>query len=251
MERRLRPAPLVLLAASAVLAAPAVFADSGPGSPPGREILPPREEVWETFLGYVVGLIRTDTEARAEFSFLLRILPELDVKETYRRISYVAWGDSRIVDARALTFGFDGDLEYPIPLSILGYHPGSISASAEISLREIGRGVGERTLAGQFYLFVVERGYARIVFDAWLDALAGSLLDSFSLEALALLTYRGELHALLVGRGLRGQSVPWVVNLARNKVKFPVPDEFRAVADRLLQAGAGAGAGGARDAAKP
>lgn len=251
MERTLRPAPLVLLAASAVLAAQAVFADSSPGSPPGREILLPREEVWETFLAYVVGLIRTDTAAHAEFSHLLEILPELNVKETYRRIRYVEWGDSRIADARAITFGFDGDLEYPIPLSILGYHPGSISASSEISLREIDRGVGERTLAGPFHLFVVEQGYARIVFDGWLDALAGSLLDTFSLEALALLTYRGELHALLVGRGVRGQSVPWVVNLARNKVKFPVPDEIRAVADRLLRPGADAGAEPIQDAGEP
>lgn len=242
MGRTLHPAPLLLLAASAVLAAPAAFAEAGLKSPPGREILPPREQVWETFLGYVVGLIRTDTAARAEFSYLLEILPELDVKETYRRISYVEWGDSRLAGARALTFGFDGDLEYPIPLSILGYHPGSISASAVIGLREIGRGIGGRILAGPYHLFVVERGYARIVFDAWLDALAGSLLDTFTLEALALLTYQGELHALLVGRGVRGQSVPWAVNLARNKVKFPVPNEFRTVADQLLLSGNGAGA---------
>jgi hypothetical protein len=43
---------------------------------------------------------------------------------------------------------------------------------------------------------------------------------------------------------LRDQVVPWTVNLASNKVRFPVPRELMALAERLLHFDSAGGAAG-------
>ena len=241
-RRMLRCGTMLLLAAAAARAPVELAADTGM-TRPGREILLPPGEVLDTFLGYVVGLIRSDTSALLDIPYLLDLLPEVRDSPDMRRIRSLAWLGPGVVEEPRLAFWFDGDLHYPIPLSILGYHPGSIDASSEIELRETLRGRGSRSFRGPYHLFTVDRGFARVTFDEWLDGLAGSILDTFTLEGFALLTFRGEWHVMLVGRGVHGKAVPWAVNLARNKIAFPVPRELRAVAEALLLAEA-AGADG-------
>jgi hypothetical protein len=230
--RMLRCGMMLLLAATATHAPVELAAEAGM-TRPGREILLPRSEVLDTFLGYVVGLIRSNASALLDIPYLLDLLPEVRDSPDMRRMRSLAWLGPGVVEEPRLAFWFDGDLHYPIPISILGYHPGSIDASAEIELREMLRGRGSKSFRGPYHLFTVDRGFVRVTFDEWLDGLAGSILDTFTLEAFALLTYRGEWHAVLVGRGVHGKTVPWVVNLARNKIAFPVPRELRAVADAL------------------
>jgi hypothetical protein len=234
MNRRAYRHAIVLVLTAAVLLSPASLAAEESHDRPGREILLPRSEVLDTFLGYVAGLIRSDTSARLDISYLLELLPEVKDSEGMRHIRSIAWLHGGATEGSVLSFRFDGDLHYPIPLSILGYHPGAFDASDEIGLREIHRGYGSGALSGPYHFFYVERGFARVTFDEWFDALMGPILDTFTLEAFALLTYQREWHALLVGRGVKGQVVPWAVNLAHNKIRFPIPQELHAVAEYLL-----------------
>jgi hypothetical protein len=120
-----------------------------------------------------------------------------------------------------------------MPLDILGYHPGSIDASQTIVLRRQPR--DDVLAGGVFHWFTIEQGYAQVDFDEWLDVLAGPLLDDFLLAGVALFTHRDRWHAMLVGRGVRGQAVPWAFNLARPRIIFPIPREFANLAERLLR----------------
>jgi hypothetical protein len=102
-------------------------------------------------------------------------------------------------------------------------------------VRETQRGRGEGNLAGPFHLFVLDQGYVQVDFDEWLDFLAGGLLDDFSLAAFTLMTYRGKWHAMLIGRGKRGQAVPWAIDLSRERILFPMPRELMGLAAWILQ----------------
>jgi hypothetical protein len=224
--------PLVF--AIAAYACPQTISAQGTDLRPGKEVLLSREEVKDSFLGYVIGLIQTDTAARVDRDYILELLPELEGFPGLQRIREVGWQASGDPAGPALSFSFDGELDYPVPISIFGYHPGSIRASRAIVLREVQRGSGGDALAGPFHLFEVEQGYARVDFDEWLDVVAGRLLDDFSLAAIEILTFHGRWHALLVGRGARDQPVAWVLDLSRNQIVFPVPRELASHAGRIL-----------------
>lgn len=223
----------VACVAVALLAAVAAAADDGPGggAPPGREVMMGRDEVWDTFLAYLVGIIERDAVARVDGEWMREILVEVRDSPGLRRIAEVAWQRGAEPGSRRLSFAFDGDLHYPMPLDIFGYHPGSIDASRTIVLREERRGGPP---AGAFHWLVLEEGHATVDFDEWLDVLAGPLLDDFTLAGVALFTLRGRWHAMLVGRGDRRQAVTWVFALDRTRILFPAPRIFSDLADRLL-----------------
>ena len=223
---------MALVAASFLIAASAAADDGGR---PGREILLPSEEVKDTFLGYLVGLIENDVAARLDREYLLGILFELRDAPTFQLISEIAWFHGEGLEARLLSFTFNGELHFPVPLELFGRPPASIDASSMIVLREEPWGGGSDPLGGPFHRFSVEQGYASVDFAEWLDVLADSLLDDFSVAAVALFTYRGRRHAMLVGRGERGQAVPWAFDLSRNRIMFPLPERLYDLADLLLR----------------
>jgi hypothetical protein len=221
----------VPVAAALLLAAVAAFA-ADDGTLPGREIMLPREEVFDTFLAYLLGVIERDVAARLPRDHLLDVLVEVRDSPGLARIAEVAWLRGEAPGSRRLSFTFDGELHYPMPLDIFGYHPGSIDASRTIVLREERRGRGPP--GSRFHWLVVEEGGATVDFDAWLDVLAGPLLDDFTLAGVALFIRRGRWTAVLVGRGDRGQAVPWAFGLERTRILFPTPPDLAALAARLL-----------------
>lgn len=82
---------------------------------------------------------------------------------------------------------FDGPLRFPLPYSILGYHPGSLRLSRTLHLAEFApadltlrwrekRRQQEKAL-GDVRVFVCENGYMLLDADGVVDRLLGDLLD--------------------------------------------------------------------------
>lgn len=82
---------------------------------------------------------------------------------------------------------FDAPLGFPLPYSILGYHPGSLRLSRELVLAELApvdlnltwreKKVEQRRPLGAVRVFVCERGYLLLDADGLVDRLLGDLLD--------------------------------------------------------------------------
>ncbi len=82
---------------------------------------------------------------------------------------------------------FDGPLAFPLPYSILGYHPGSLRLSRSLQLAELApvdltvswqekRRPQQRALDG-VRVFAVEQGHLLLDVDGMVDRLLGDLLD--------------------------------------------------------------------------
>lgn len=99
--------------------------------------------------------------------------------------------EDRFEGARVLAewrLTFDGALDFPLPYSVLGYHPGSLRLSSALELAELApvdrtltwrdRKLGEVEHAvGAVRVFVCEHGFLLLDADAVIDHLLGDLLD--------------------------------------------------------------------------
>lgn len=82
---------------------------------------------------------------------------------------------------------FDGPLDFPLPYSILGYHPGSLRAASSLVLAELApmdltlswheKRQVVRHSVGAVRVFVFERGHVLLDADMVVDRLLGELLD--------------------------------------------------------------------------
>lgn len=224
-----------LLAAGMIAFPVRTMADNTP-SHPGREYLLPREEVYDTFLGYLIGLICTDTSADVDYNSLLTTLPELVGVPGFKAIRRFALTGPDSQGELSLSFWFGDALYFPVPISIFGYHPGSIDGSGTIRLKETRHLSVWADPYGPLYVFQVEQGWAKVDFDQWLDTLAGSLLDDFTVWGAALLGYRGNWCALLIGLSPSKRIVTYAFDLKHNKILFPAPRDLTKLAAELIKA---------------
>ncbi len=110
---------------------------------------------------------------------------------------------------------FDGPLDFPLPYSILGYHPGSLRVAQSLQLAELA--AQDFTLAWrekhqvvrhpvtQVRMFTCESGYMLLDADAVVDHLLGDLLDdAWTVGFVSARDGGGRLSlSLMVGRNLR------------------------------------------------
>ena len=208
---------------------------------PSRTYSVPKQQIPESFLGYLVGLIDADVQFSLDSERLLAALPEFRGRQgdPFQLLKEVA---RRQAPDRpmALSFRFPGDLRIPIPLGIFGYHPISVSVSRTIVLEE--RRFPSRALpeaaAGvevlsRDYEYRVTEGYARFHFDDWLVVLSGGFLQDFSVEGLAIFQYRGEWRALMAGRGEQRPVICWLFDLMRTNLILKVPSPLVDLASEL------------------
>lgn len=109
---------------------------------------------------------------------------------------------------RLWRLSLDGDLAFPMPYSILGYHPGTLRLSREIVLSEWRPGAANLRLARDdsarvfpyagIVCWRLDEGWLVLDADGWVDRLLGSVLDDSWTEGLAL----GRLDGGLVGLAL-------------------------------------------------
>jgi len=138
---------------------------------------------------------------------------------------------------RELILTLDGDLELPLPFSILGYHPGDLHVSRSVVMTEWDLGDHGLRLddghdgepyglsAAGMTALVVDRGWVVLDVDGWLDRLLGRKLDDTWIELLMLgRVVRTEvpedlgLHGLALGRARNGRALAGSFDFRRNKV---------------------------------
>jgi hypothetical protein len=203
---------------------------------PGREIWLPEDVVQDRFYSYLIGLVQADTCGVLYARDLEKVLNDYRGKtsipfETIRDIRRECTHDS---NPREVSIAFHEELKTPVPYSILGYHPGSVTASEMLrfrewdmpskSLRWSRSGAIELT---DVYVFGVCEGWAIVDIDTWLDTILGGLLDDTRIVVLALFKYNGEWHGLAAGYDPDGEGRSGIFNFSQNKILFPTPRELR------------------------
>ena len=221
----MRPAPLIV--AFLLLGAATV----GRGAElPGRELILPPSQVRDTFFAWLVGVVDAGRDAAIDNAGLRDLLTEFR--------STIALPFDRIVEVRhraaapggrgTLSIDFDGEIDIPVPFSVLWYHPGTLRSTRTLRFDERHYPVVPtgRDAAVHVYAFRIVEGAMTIDIDAWLDALLGRIVDDFSVHLVAIARWRGSWRCLLGGTGREDRRIIAAFDLARNTISFPVPSEL-------------------------
>jgi hypothetical protein len=146
-----------------------------------------------------------------------------------------------------VTVSFREPLDLPVPYSILGYHPGSFTASTVCNFREwefpalqfvetsgTGKGARTRTIdLTEVHLFALETGVIWIDIDAVVDKLLGGAIDDTRVTVLALCKHEGEWIGVATGYGRDGHGRSGILSLREDKILFPTPDVLKPLGRRL------------------
>jgi hypothetical protein len=142
---------------------------------------------------------------------------------------------------------FKTPIDLPVPYSILGYHPGSFTASQHCLFREweLGRiSLSETEQKGDqteirtidledVHLFASVEGEVKIDIDAWIDALLGGAIDDTDITALMLCRWRGGWYGVAMGYGHDQSGRSGILSLREDKILFPTPDGLRGVGRQM------------------
>lgn len=142
---------------------------------------------------------------------------------------------------------FHQPLRLPIPFSILGYRPGSFSATRVCFFREWI--LGDVTLEFQddpgdpgtiwqteltdVHLFGLVDGEIDIDIHGWLDFLMGSRLGDTRITGLMLARHRGRWVGIAMGYSPENQGRSGTFDFEKDSITFPTPAELRPVGRRM------------------
>jgi len=211
---------------------------------PPRELSMPKDEIWESLLGYLVGLIDADVSFALSGSDLLSVLPEFKARrgDPFELLKEVARRPGAQGHAR-LSFSFPDALHIPLPVGFLGYQPISVSASQTVVLEEYSFASRSILSAPQVedvlspdFEYRLAQGYAQFNFAEWLVYLTGGFLDDFSVKGVAIFRYRGTWHALMAGVSRGGRVVCWLFDLKRMRLVLSIPKPLLELAAELVGA---------------
>ena len=211
---------------------------------PPRAYSLPKQQIPESFLGYLVGLIDADVPFSLNHDDLLSVLPEFkgrkgDPFDVMKQVSRRPPEDSD--RGMALAFTFPDDLVIPLPVGIFGYHPITVSVSRLIVMEErrypsriVGSAASGAEILFRDYEYRVSQGHARFHFDDWLVFLSGGFLQDFSVDGAAIFQDRGEWRALIAGRGVSRPVICWLFDLLRMRLVLSVPGSLQDLASELV-----------------
>lgn len=203
---------------------------------PGREVWLPESEVKDRFFSYLIGLVQVDTCGVLDAGDLESILKDFKGQTSipFELIKVIKRECADGVGPKEVSITFNGELKTPVPYSILGYHPGSVSTSStvrfyewEIPYKTLRWSRRQPVDLTKIYVFGIYEGWAVVDVDAWLDALLGGLLDDTRIVALALFKYDGDWHGLAAGYGPSGEGRSGIFNFNQNRILFPTPGHLR------------------------
>jgi hypothetical protein len=154
---------------------------------------------------------------------------------------------ARIPDGRAdhvwIRIRFSQGIDVPVPYSLLGYRPGSLRSTAEVTLMEWRLGDLPLLAAGSegngavniedVTVWGVIDGAILLDIDGWVDAIMGAALDDTHVVVLAVFRYESQRYALAAGFNDDGHGRSGALHLGDDKIRFPAPDEFKLVGREL------------------
>ncbi len=221
--RRVGPTLLFILAASATW--PQI---------PARSVSRDESEITDVFLAYIVGIMLGDHELDVDGPTLLEVFPEFEGSSLdfpfhdIDRISRVSSPDGAVI-----TVDFVRPLSFPVPVDILGYHPGLIYTTRRVAFVETALGThGELS---HVHVLIRRDGEIGIDFDRWLDLLLGSLLSDVDARVLAVAELDGRWHAILGGDTPDGSTIVGVLDLLRNRILLRPASALRDLAREFLE----------------
>jgi hypothetical protein len=226
-----------LAAAAAVLAlafaAPVPAAPSRPDlpAPPGRELILPPSEIRDTFFAWLVGVVDAGRDVSVDNAWLRGVLTEFrsTIALPFDRISEVRHIAPAVDERGSLEIVFDGEIDIPVPFSLLWYRPGSLRASRVVRFEErrfSSVPLADGSTASPVYSFRIAEGAMLIDVDEWIDVLLGRIVDDLAIRIVAVARWRGTWRCLIAGTGREGRRIVAAFDLARNAISFPVPSEL-------------------------
>ncbi|MBU0740778.1 hypothetical protein KJ554_00340 [bacterium] len=171
-----------------------------------------------------------------------------------RVVAFSRLGDGK-TSRRVVRLELDGDLELPLPYSILGYHPGTLFVSHVVVATEIDlhdamlrvpddQGRTVRFWASGMKALVLGEGYVVLDVDGLVDRLLGGKLDDTWMEGFLLARVRDApvpgddgLNGLALGRSREGRPLSGSFDFRRDKVlpnNRPVARALALYARRLV-----------------
>lgn len=203
---------------------------------PGREVWLPESEVQDRFFSYLIGLVQVDTCGVLDAGDLEEVLRDFRGQTSipFEVIRYIKRECREGAGPAEVSIAFNEELKTPVPYSILGYHPGSVSTSAtvrfyewEIPYKTLRWSRREPVDLRQIHVFGIYEGWAVVDIDAWIDTLLGGLLDDTRIVVLVLFKYNGDWHGLAAGYGPSGEGRSGIFNFSQNRILFPTPGHLR------------------------
>jgi len=206
---------------------------------PGREVSLPPEEVKDTLLAYVLGIIHGGFEVELDNQFLREILTEFKTSASlpFDEVTSVSQLKVPGTPYEILTVAFRQEMKIPVPFSLLGYHPGWIRASEKVAFTEVrsaSRALDDGSALSPFYVFRLTEGYAAIDVDEWITFLFSSIIDDITIRVLAVFRYKDHWYCMMDGTGRRGQIIAGLLDFRTNAITFPLPGEMKELAEVLL-----------------
>ena len=206
---------------------------------PGKEISLPESQVSDRFYSYLIGLVDADVCGVIDDRQLDKVLKDYRGKTAipFEKITAIRRECAAGSTVRDVSIAFRGNLKTPVPYGILGYHPGSVTASTTVDFLEwynpsqkISLSKQESIELSQVFVFGVYRGWAVVDIDSWVDKVLGDLLDDTRIVVMVLFKYKGEWHGLAAGYGPSGEGRSGIFNFHTNEILFPTPRELQVLA---------------------
>lgn len=126
----------------------------------------------------------------------------------------------------------EGDLDVPLPYSILGYNPGRVVASPVCVFKEwslgslvFRAGTDREVVLDDVHLFGLEDGHVVVDVDAWLDWFLGKNLDDTNVTFLMLARHQGRWLGFGMGYSTHeaNQGRSGIMDFRLDRIRFPTP----------------------------
>jgi len=200
---------------------------------PPRSVALPESEVADVFLAYLVGVVTGDHELDTDGPTLVALFPEFDDGSTdYPFHDIVRVRRTSSTDRPHISVVFSGPLAFPVPVDVLGYHPGEITTSRTIVFDESPSEPDGRVQS--VYAMRRVSGALGVDFDRWLTRLFGRFLSDVDARVIALARLEDEWYAILGGDTPDGGTIVGVVSLRNSRILLRPPPPLRQIAEELL-----------------
>lgn len=197
----------------------------------------------------LIGLVAGDIYGTLTQSRLQHHLEQLGVRSKlpYREVESVTRLPGQRNNTAVVIVDFQNEMRLPIPYSILGYNPGSFTASRHCVFAEyqLGTVLVEHYASPEdttrvvdlvledVHLYGLKEGRLFLDIDGWVDRLLGGSIDDTELVGVMLCRYLGEWHGFAMGYNDEGKGRSGALNFREDKVVFPTPREVKTIGRRM------------------
>ena len=233
---------LFLLGTAGLMPVSAQDADSERPQRPGREVSLPPSQVRDTFFAYVLGIVLEGLEVDIDNAEMRKILIEFKSKMDvpFDLITRVIQHNGPETGERTISLVFNGAVAIPIPFSLLGYHPGTVRSTEEVSfhvLRTLYADPKDPTFSTWVYDLALSDGNVLIDVDDWIVYILGNVFDKIQVRHIVFFNYDNKWIGLLEGKGkVFGRDMREYFDFTHNGILFPPSARLDEIGAGLMSA---------------